>query len=95
MKEINNRSIIKTGDWILIRKPPYPKEDKRHSLILVNGDFANVFAFDYKGIMKKILISKSALKDTVNFYPEEYGRYLLNERERKKFNREIILGSLE
>ena len=49
MRKIKDFKKIKAGDWILVRKPPYPKRDKRHSVIEVGERMIYIHSFNIKG----------------------------------------------
>ena len=43
MRKIKDFKKIKAGDWILVRKPPYLKKDKRHAIIVVEKRFISTW----------------------------------------------------
>lgn len=95
MREIKDFNTIRTGDWIWIKNKDYPKKDKRQTIIIVKGKSILVYPFNYKGEMIKFNEKRDMLSNTLQFYPEDWGIYKLNRKEKEKFNREIIFESLK
>jgi len=95
MRRIKNFKLIKEGDWILVRKSPYSRHNKTHTIIIVNKRFLIVYGFNYRGIMEKFRFTRNHLKNLLDFYPNDWGKYKLNKKERERWNRKIILGSLK
>ena len=95
MRKIEEEEI-KVGDWILVRKPPYPKNDKTHTIIIVKEESLKYCAFNWKGEMELIEGGKrNHLTDSIGFYPKEWGTYKLNKKEREALNKKMMLHNLK
>lgn len=93
MKQINDFKNLKIGEWILGK---VGKGQKEKVIITIEKNNAWVFSFNSEKnpSMIKIDWKKVILNELLDFFKPKWKFYKLNKREKKKYNKEIILGSL-
>ena len=91
MKKISHFCAVKKGDCYLFK--PSLFKDKRKTIIIVGDKTSDLFAFDENEIMKKF-VWKTNLNNLVDFYSRRWVLYKLNEKEKLKVMKELIVESL-